>query len=86
MILDGSQIGRYPEWLDLRALQKYACVSERTVREWIHRPVNPLPAVQVGKKILVRRTVLDEWLEKHLVKRLDVSGIVDEIMAGVEAN
>ena len=86
MILDGPQLGQQPEWLDLRTLQKYACVSERTLREWIHRPVNPLPAVQVGKKILVRRTILDEWLERHLIKKVDVSGIVDEIMAGVVAN
>ena len=31
-----------PEWLDLKALQGYACVSERTLREWIHRVVDPL--------------------------------------------
>ena len=35
------------EWLDLKALQLYACVSERTLREWIHRPFNPLPAARV---------------------------------------
>ena len=30
-----------PEWLDLKALTGYACVSERTLREWIHRPRTP---------------------------------------------
>jgi len=44
------------EWLDMKALEQYACVSERTLREWIHRAVDPLPAVRVGSKILVRRT------------------------------
>lgn len=33
------------EWLDLKALQQYACVSERTLREWIHRPVNPVASI-----------------------------------------
>ena len=39
------------EWLDIRALTEYACVSERALREWIHRLENPLPAVQVGNKL-----------------------------------
>jgi excisionase family DNA binding protein len=73
-----------PEWLDLRALTQYACVSERTVREWIHRTVDPLPAVRVGAKILVRRNVFDRWLEAHQVKHLDVGCIVDELVAGVK--
>ena len=72
-----------PEWLDLKALTGYACVSERTIREWIHRPLNPLPASRVGTKILVRRTVFDGWLEAHQVKSVDVTCIVDEMIAGV---
>jgi excisionase family DNA binding protein len=73
-----------PEWLDLKALQEYACVSERTLREWIHRAVHPLPAVRVGCKILVRRTEFDRWLEAHGIKHIDVGCIVDELVAGVK--
>lgn len=47
-----------PEWLDLKELTRHACVSERTLREWIHRAVHPLPAVRVGCKILVRLRIL----------------------------
>jgi excisionase family DNA binding protein len=72
-----------PEWLDLKALTGYACVSERTLRQWIHRPENPLPAVRVGTKLLVRRTSFDHWLENHKLKSVDVGCIVDEIMAGM---
>ena len=72
-----------PEWLDLKALRGYACVSERTVRDWIRRPVNPLPAVQVNSKILVRRSTFDQWLESHHVKVVDIMGIVDELVTGV---
>ena len=71
------------EWFDLGALQQYACVSERTLRDWIHRPVDPLPAVRVGTKILIRRSVFDSWLESHQVKSIDVNRIVDEIVAGL---
>lgn len=72
-----------PEWLDLKALTEYACVSERTLREWVHRSVDPLPAARVGSKILVRRSVFDRWLEAHEVKHIDVGCIVDEMIAGV---
>jgi excisionase family DNA binding protein len=74
---------RQPEWLDLKALRQYACVSERTIRDWIHRPLNPLPAARVGTKILVRRSVFDRWLEAHQIKQLDVGCIVNELVAGV---
>jgi hypothetical protein len=50
-----------PEWLDLKALQRHACVPERTIRDWTHRPVDPLPA-RVGTKILVRRSVFDRTI------------------------
>ena len=72
-----------PEWLDLKALQRYACVSERTLREWVHRAINPLPAARVGTKILVRRSAFDQWLENHRLKSVDVGCMVDEILAGV---
>ena len=72
-----------PEWMDLKALQGYACVSERKLREWIHRPIDPLPAVRVGAKILVRRGAFDRWLENHRLKTIDVGCIVDELVAGV---
>lgn len=70
-----------PEWLDLKALTQYSCVSDRTVRGWIHRSENPLPAVRVGMKILVRRSVFDQWLESHRLERVDVGCIVDGIIS-----
>ena len=72
-----------PEWMDLKALQGYACVSERTLRERVHRPINPLSAARVGAKILVRRSTFDHWLENHRLKTIDVGCMVDELVAGV---
>jgi hypothetical protein len=70
--------------MDLKTLQGYACVSERKVRAWIHRPQNPLPAVQVERgKFLVSRTKFDRWLEAHLFRpdeAEDLGRIVDEVM------
>ena len=78
-----SQHVQQPEWLDIKALTLYACVSERTIREWIHLPVNPLPAFQVGRKLLFRRSTFDHWLEAHPFKSADavnVSSIVDDVL------
>jgi len=83
MILWETPGDSMPEWLDLKALQKYACISERTLREWIHRPVGALPAARVGTKILVRRSTFDSWLENHRLKRVDVGCIVEEMVASV---
>jgi len=71
------------EWLGLCELRQYAAVSERTLRAWIHSPVDPLPAAQVRGKILVKRSEFDAWLERHRVKHLDLGGIVDEIVEDV---
>lgn len=77
----------HTEWLDLRALTKYAAVSERTLRGWIHRPVDPLPAVRVATKILVRRSVFDQWLEAHRLTpaaSIDVVETANQILADLE--
>ena len=75
-----------PEWLSLRGLGEYAQVSERTLRGWIHSPVDPLPAVRIGGKVLVRRADFDAWLQRHKIEPLatdDVDAIVREVVEGV---
>ena len=69
-----GQESEYPEWMDLKTVTRYAAVSERTVREWIHRAAAPLPAVRVGTKILVNRSVFNDWLKSH---PLSPSGSID---------
>ncbi len=75
-----------PEWLGLRHLAEYSDTSERTLRMWIHSPVEPLPAVRIGGKILVRRADFDAWLQRHKIEPLatdDVDAIVREVVEGV---
>lgn len=78
------QSGPQLEWKDLRSLQQYAAVSDRTLREWIHLPVNPLPAVQVDQgKLFVKRTDFDRWLAAHRyqpVNSIDLDRITSEIV------
>ncbi len=74
------------EWLSLKKMTHYANISERTLRAWIHSPLDPLPAVRVAGKILVRRTEFDEWITKHRVRPLetvDLDGIVRDALQGL---
>jgi excisionase family DNA binding protein len=77
-----SQLGL--EWMDLKAVRRYASVSERTLRSWIHTGTDPLPAYRVGGKLLVRRSEFDRWMERHRfvpADALDVNGTVNGILA-----
>ena len=90
MISQQGKLEQHPEWMDLKAVQRYACVSERTVRDWIHRPQNPLPASQVEKgKLLIKRSRFDHWLEAHpyiSADAIDVSQVVDDVMKELRVN
>jgi excisionase family DNA binding protein len=73
------------EWLGLRQVTQYANISERTVRAWIHSSLDPLPAVRVRGKILVRRSEFDAWLLRHQVRgleRIDFDSIVKGLLYG----
>jgi excisionase family DNA binding protein len=75
------------EWLSLRQLTEYAAVSERTLREWLHRATDALPAVRVNGKILVRRSQFDVWLERHRITpdaQVDVNAIVNGLLRDAE--
>jgi len=74
------------EWFDLRQLTRYAAVFERTLRAWVHDPINPLPAYQVNGKILVKKRDFDNFIEQHPIRTCEsVNRIVDEILAEVTA-
>jgi excisionase family DNA binding protein len=72
------------EWLDLRQLTQYAALSERTLRSWIHAPVDPLPAYRVGTKVLVRKRDFDSYVERHPLKPAgNLENMVDEILSDI---
>lgn len=78
----------YPEWMDLKTITRYAAVSERTIREWIHRAATPLPAVRVGTKILVNRSVFNDWLKAHPLSpagTIDVGAVAKQIITELAA-
>ena len=87
-----SAAGRRPraelEWLDLAALTRMVAVSERTLRAWIHAADDALPAVRVGRKLLVNRSELHAWLGRRRVKpagSLDLDAMVEDTFVELRA-
>jgi len=81
----GSQVEPRREWLGLRELSNYADICERTLRSWIYSPVDPLPAVKVSGRVLVRKTDFDAYLERYRVRpveKLDIEAIVRDVFKG----
>lgn len=71
----------------MRALTEYACISERTIRSWLHLEIDPLPYYRVGGKILVNRREFDLWLKRHRAKPAqdaNIGALVDEIVGAIK--
>lgn len=54
-------------YLPLGELATYAGLSVRTLRDYLHHPATPLPHFLIGNKIVVRRSMFDEWAERFLI-------------------
>jgi len=62
----------YQEFLSIEDVAKYLGVYRDTVYRYIHDIKKPLPSMKISrKKILVRRSDLDEWLESYKVTKKD---------------
>ena len=55
-------------YLDLKEVTEYLPLSERTIREHL----NEIPHFRYGKKIIFRKSELDQWMEKFRVKDQDL--------------
>lgn len=68
-------------FLSLRALASYAGLSVRKLRDLLEDASHPLPAYQVGGKLLVRRSEFDSWMVAYRRRRRpEVDRIVSEVL------
>jgi flavin-dependent dehydrogenase len=68
--------------MDLKTLERYSSVSNRTLRSWIRAQEDPLPASARGGKILVSRRAFDEWMKEHAIEAgaVDIERTVNDIL------
>jgi hypothetical protein len=69
-------------FLDLRRLKSYSGHGVRKLRDYIHDPVDPLPAYRIGSsgKLLVRRSEFDAWMSRRRYKPETVDAIVADVL------
>ena len=64
-VLNFIQSDRY---MDLKEAAEYLPLSERTIRQHL----NEIPHFRYGKKIIFRRSELDQWIEGFRVRDQDL--------------
>ena len=63
---------------------KYAGLSVRTLRAYLHDPTVPLPHYRVRGKILVRRSDYDAWVLQFRQRGAPMlNSIVDDVLRGL---
>ena len=67
-------------FLDLKQLSRYSTFSDSTLRGYLSDPENPIPFFRVNRKILVRKSEFDRWMEQFRGENNDLDSIVDEVL------
>ena len=72
-------------YLSLKALASYSSLSVRTLRAHLSDPLHPLLCYRVGRKVLVRRSDFDRWIQGFRDVAFDkITAIVDEIVQSLK--
>lgn len=68
------------QYLDLKALAEYSSISVRALRGYIADADDPLPSFCIKRKILIKKSEFDRWMERHRTDTGKVDRIVDEML------
>ena len=72
---------RLDPYLTLRGLADYSGIAPSTLRAYLNDPAHPLPAYQLGGRLLFRVSEFDRWIEAHRRRpRVDVDAIVADVL------
>ena len=66
-------------FLDLKQLAQYSTFSDSTLRDYLSDPERPIPSFKVKRKILVKKSEFDLWMEQFRGENNDLDHIVDEM-------
>lgn len=67
-------------YLDLKRLAQYSSFSVRTLRDYLTRTDDPIPCFRIGRKIIVKRSEFDAWMEKYRDQTGNLKALVDDIL------
>jgi hypothetical protein len=66
-------------FLDLKQLSQYSTFSDSTLRGYLSDPEKPIPFFRVNRKILIKKSEFDIWMEQFRIENNDLDRIVDEM-------
>jgi predicted DNA-binding transcriptional regulator AlpA len=68
-------------YLTLRGLADYSKIAPSTLRAYLRDPEHPLPAYQLGGRLLFRVSEVDAWIARRRYRpRVDVDAIVANVL------
>lgn len=70
-------------YLSIKALATYAGLSEKTLRNALADPTNPLPHYRPTRKILVKRSEFDSWMQRTRETAPDIHDAVRDMARGL---
>lgn len=68
------------KYFDIKRLSEYSSLSIRTLRDYLADETDPIPSYCIKRKIFIKRSEFDIWMEKHRVSTDKISRIVDEVL------
>lgn len=73
------------KYFDLKGLSEYASIPVRTIRDYLSDAENPIPCFALKRKIFVRKSEFDKWMECHRTDTHELDKIVDEVLRDFNA-
>jgi len=73
-------------YFDVKSLSRYSSLSIRTLRNYLSDPADPIPSYRVKRKLLIKKSDFDTWLENHRMKEGEVASQVDAIIRDLVSN
>jgi len=75
----GTKDFKVDTFLDLKELAQYSTFSDSTLRCYLSDPEKPIPSFRINRKILVKKSEFDLWMEQFRKENNDLERIVDEM-------
>jgi predicted DNA-binding transcriptional regulator AlpA len=67
------------KYFDIKALSAYSSLSGSTIRNYMADADDPLPSFCIKRKILIKKSEFDRWMERHRTDTKKIDRIVDEM-------
>lgn len=67
-------------YLDLKSLSEYSSLSVRTLREYLIYDGDPIPSFCIKRKILVKQSEFDKWINQYRTDSKKITRIADDVL------